>query len=211
MSQLQLIETLRMEDGQIERLSYHEARYENAMSHFFPDGSRRRLIDILRRHGLSVHNPTLDYPGTWKIHVDYDAGTDAVEVTPYHPKPVSSLQLVIDDDIDYSYKYADRHELYRCLEKRRDCDDVIIVKDGLLTDTSYSNIALFDGSSWFTPRTPLLKGTMRAYLLDKRIIKTADIRPTDLASFKKVCLINAMLSLDQLTVPINNIKGCLMD
>lgn len=206
MSQLQLIETLRMEDGQIERLSYHEARYVKAVSHFFPDRSRGRLIDILCRHGLSVHNHALDYPGIWKIHVDYNADGNNVDVSPYHPKHVASLRLVTDDDIDYSYKYADRSELQKCLEKRGDCDDIIIVKDGLLTDTSYSNIALFDGSSWLTPRTPLLKGTMRAYLLDQRMIKEADLRPADLTSFSKVCLINAMLPLDHLTVPIRHIK-----
>ena len=206
MSQLQLIETLRMEDGQIECLSYHEARYEKAVSHFFPDRSRGRLIDILCRHGLAARNRSLDYPGTWKVHVDYDAGTDAVEVTPYLPKHIASLRLVTDDNIDYSYKYADRSELQRCLEKRGDCDDIIIVKDGLLTDTSYSNIALFDGSSWLTPRTPLLKGTMRAYLLDQRMIREADLHPADLAFFSKACLINAMLPLDQLTVPISHIK-----
>lgn len=70
----------------------------------------------------------------------------------------------------------------------------------------YNNIALYDGSSWFTPRTPLLKGTMRAYLLDKGLIEEADIRPSDLPSFRKVSLINAILLLDTLSVTIKNIS-----
>ena len=193
-----------MEDGVLQRLPYHEHRYELAMQHFWPNKYHWRLIDLLAQNGLSEHNDPLDYPGVYKVHMDYNDETGAVLATPYQPKHVGSLRLITNDDIDYSYKYADRSQLNKCLDKRGGCDDVIIVKNGLLTDTSYSNIALYDGTSWFTPRTPLLKGTMRAYLLDNGLIEEADIRPYDLKSFTKVSLINAMLPLDELIVPIDN-------
>lgn len=205
MYRLQLIETLRMEDGHIERRSYHEARYQQAMSNFFPDMRGRRLIDILSSRGLKESNPAYEWPGVWKVHIDYDANTADVKVDVYHPKRVESLRLVECNDIDYSYKYADRSKLSCCLGMRNGCDDVIIVKDGLLTDTSYSNIALYDGKTWFTPRCPLLKGTMRAYLLDKGMLKEEDIRPQDLSAFIRVSLINAMLPLGKLTVEMPSI------
>ena len=53
---------------------------------------------------------------------------------------------------------------------------VNFVKNGRLTDTSYSNIALFDGNRWVTPAHPLLKGTMRQSLIDKGLLKEKGIK-----------------------------------
>lgn len=201
----QLIETLRMTDGRIERLPYHELRYGKAMRHFFSNGRHRRLLDILTEHGFSETNDASLFPGVYKVHVDYDGASSAVSAVVYRPKHVATLRLVTDDDIDYSFKYSDRDALKHCLDKSAGCDEVIIVRHGLLTDTSYSNIAFFDGSSWFTPCTPLLFGTRRASLLDEGRLRTADIRPADLKSFSKVSLINAMLPLDALSVTTDKI------
>lgn len=195
-----------MQDGQIARLSYHEARYRKAMRHFFPEAEGRRLIDILKASGLAASNDALRYAGVIKVHVDYGAAEAALTLSPYRPKQVERLRMVADDGIDYAYKYADRSALNRCLAQRGHCDDVIIVKNGLLTDTSYSNIALFDGSSWLTPRQPLLRGTMRAFLIDSGQLQEADIRPSDVSSFSKLSLINAMLPLGCLVIPTQQIE-----
>ncbi len=50
-------------------------------------------------------------------------------------------------------------------------DDILIIRDGLLTDTSICNVALWNGTSWITPARPLFSGTMRAYLLDKGLVQ----------------------------------------
>jgi len=106
---------------------------------------------------------------------------------------VHSLRLVRDDNIDYRFKYADRRRLQVLFARRGDCDDVLIVKRGLLTDTSYCNIAVYDGLQWWTPDAPLLPGTARQRLLDKGLIREKRIRVEDLPLFKRIRLINAML------------------
>ena len=98
-----------------------------------------------------------------------------VEYFPYHVRPVHSLQLVVQDDIDYRYKQADRRVLDEAFALRDTADDVLIVRHGLLTDTSIANIALWDGCEWHTPAQPLLAGTQRRYLLDTGQIKETDI------------------------------------
>lgn len=70
----------------------------------------------------------------------------------------------------------------------------LIVRRGLLTDTSIANIALFDGKDWFTPKLPLLRGTCRTALIDNGIIKEKDIRPEELSSYSFVRLFNAMIN-----------------
>lgn len=210
MCPLQLIETLRMEGGAIQRQPYHEARRAAAISHFWPAARPLSLVETLRRHGLMEANSPERYPGVWKVRVFYDAESANVEVAPYSPKHIGRLRLVDDDTIDYSYKYSDRSALIRCHDCRGDADEVIIVKNGLITDTSYSNIALFNGSEWLTPRTPLLAGTMRAWLIDNHLLRPADIRPAELlSSYSRLCLINAMLPFGELSIDITPDNICL--
>lgn len=207
MCQLHLFETLCLQNGELLRLPSHEKRRLDACRHFWPGRPVTPLRDILAAHGIHEHgNAGVLSAGTFKVHIDYSREDSSVTVTPYTPKHVESLRLVTADDIDYAYKYADRTPLAACLSRRGSCDDVIIVRNGLLTDTSYSNIALFDGTSWLTPRHPLLMGTMRAALLDSGLLHEADIRPADLPSFTTVSLINAMLPLGRLTVSTGRIE-----
>ena len=111
------------------------------------------------------------------------------------------------DRIDYSFKSADRSSLNRLTAQKGDCDEIIIVKNGLVTDTSFTNIAVFDGEQWLTPRHPLLMGTKRACLLEKRILKEADISVEALMRAQKVSLINAMIDLGEREIALENVIG----
>ncbi|RZD16057.1 MAG: hypothetical protein EVJ46_07655 [Candidatus Acididesulfobacter guangdongensis] len=83
--------------------------------------------------------------------------------------------------------------------------DILIVKKGLITDTSYSNIILYDGKEWVTPESYLLNGVKRRYLLNECIIKEIKVRTADLKNFKKISLINAMLEPHDIEIDIDNI------
>lgn len=77
-----------------------------------------------------------------------------------------------------------------------------------ITDTSYSNVAFFDGRKYVTPDTFLLNGTRRQYLLGAGVLTERRITPSDLGGFERVVLINAMLGIeDDLAVPIERIRG----
>ena len=137
------------------------------------------------------------------MHVEYDAsGITLVKADEYHVRHITRLRLVVCDDIDYAYKSADRRRLETLFAQRGEADEVVIVKNGLLTDTSYSNIALFDGSQWVTPRQPLLRGTMRQSLLDAGVLTEQDIKAEDWNHFRQVSLINAMMPLGRLVCEI---------
>lgn len=95
--------------------------------------------------------------------------------------------------------------LNRLFSERGTCDDILIVKHGLLTDTSIANIALFDGTHWYTPRQPLLKGTKRAFLLDEGILMEKELRCEDLPAFSTIRLFNAMIEWGEMELPVQNI------
>ena len=72
-------------------------------------------------------------------------------------------------------------------------DDIIIEKKGFITDTSIANLAFYDGEQWFTPKNPLLEGTMRAKLLDEGFLQTREIKRSEISHYTKVALMNAMI------------------
>ncbi len=131
--------------------------------------------------------------GVYKCRVVYGLHVEQVTFTPYTPRPVSSLRLVTADKVAYAYKYEDRSALNALFALRGTCDDVLLVRHGLLTDTSYANIALWNGRQWVTPDAPLLHGTMRAFLLKNKILVPKPIPLAELGQYQKIRLFNALL------------------
>jgi 4-amino-4-deoxychorismate lyase len=97
---------------------------------------------------------------------------------------------------DYSSKFTNRTWINDAV-KSVTTDEMIFAKDGVIKDASYTNIVLFDGYKWVTPKTPLLLGTKRASLLDAHLIIEQDILAPHLKNFKKLKFINAMMNWDE--------------
>ena len=98
--------------------------------------------------------------------------------------------------LDYSFKYADRTEWNALLEQKTGCDDILIVKNGYITDTSFSNVVFENETGLFTPSTYLLAGTKRQSLLQKGIIKEAEISIENIGLYSKLYLINTMIDIE---------------
>ncbi len=185
-----LFETIKVQDGQLFNLPFHEARMNRA---------RRDVLGVdsnIDLESLISPLPFYSQKGLFKCRIAYQKSFFEVDFQPYQFRNIDSLKLVFDDEICYDYKWQDRSALNRLLAKKEDCDEVLIVKNGLLTDTSFSNIALFDGKDWMTPAEPLLKGTQRARLLKEGKLKKARITPADLPHFQSLRLINAFYDLE---------------
>ena len=194
----QFVETIKIKDGKVLNLNRHQERMEKTITHFFPDNKYPLLKSIL--HPM----PCMTFHKARVVYGEH--GIEDVQYSPYTIRAIHSLKLVIDDDIDYTYKSTDRSALNRLVEQKGECDDILIVKYGLLTDTSFTNIAFWDGSQWLTPQFPLLKGTKRALLLDKGILRETDLTIKDLKRCKKICLINAMIDLGEIELDCNIIS-----
>ncbi len=192
-----LLETIRISDGTPQNLFLHEKRM---------NASRRKLFGSTGDISLAEHILVPDdcLKGIYRCRVIYEESIKSVEFSPYRPAAIRTLKLVHADDIDYSLKYLDRSCLTGLID-RGVADDVLIIRNGFVTDTSYSNIVFTDGSHWVTPDTPLLHGTMREKLLREGAIKEEGITVADLGRFTHFRLINAMLGFDAPLLPAVNI------
>jgi 4-amino-4-deoxychorismate lyase len=127
-----------------------------------------------------------------KCRVVYDSANVQVTFSPYRKKKINKLIVKIADEVNYHFKYENRAQLNALTKDLNPDEEVLIVKNNLLTDTSFTNIALFDGDYWHTPAKPLLQGVRRNELLAKNIICEANISVAQLKNYSKIRLFNAL-------------------
>ena len=184
-----LFETIRIQDGVPQHLEWHQERFERSCRAYF---KKTRYIDI--QSVIAI--PDKYREGVVKCRFSYDANGFSLSFQNYTPKIVRTFQLVFDDVIDYRFKYTNRQSLAKLLERRSNCDEIIIVKNDFITDTSYSNLVFFDGYHWHTPVEPLLMGTNRARLINQGLVKESLIKVENLPHFSGFKMINAMLDFN---------------
>jgi len=193
-----LLESIYLNDGVFRNLSYHEARMKKATFDLYNKKTSIDLLSILQR---------VEFPaqGLFKTRVIYNSEIQKVEFVPYAIKPVRSLKLIHDNAVIYNHKLLDRSALDRLFAQRGTADDILIIRNGLITDTYYANVIFQKDGKWFTPDSYLLKGTMRQCLLDAGMIRVTRIPVSDLTQFQSARLINSMLGMDGPEILIQSI------
>lgn len=193
----QFIETIRIENGKALNLGFHNYRFNK---------TRRDIFECNLPINLADYIQPADYTERTKCRIEYQDEVEKVEYQPYTIRPVNSLKMVTSDGLDYTYKSSNRQKLDELFKQKGDADDILIIKDGFLTDTSIANIALWNGSEWETPEKPLLEGTKRASLLGKGLIVPAAIRPNDLSRYSRIRLFNAMIEFGEVEFAVEEVK-----
>ncbi len=202
---MKLLETIKCRDGKLYNLEFHQSRLDVTRMKFFPNLEKLKLTDI-------IQIPEECKTGLFRCRVLYSETVEQVEFIPYEFREIRSLKLVEDNNIMYHSKYSDRTALQQLFEKRGNCDDILIVKNGCITDSFTANAIFFDGKKWWTPDTPLLPGTQRAHLITDGKISVCRITIDDLPKYKKIGLINAMQDMvDMPILEIEQIKNTVAD
>lgn len=177
-----LFETIRCEDGCGFHLDYHQKRIATSLQ-CLGSATSFDLTALI----------TPPKTGLYRCRFIYDTQGYQIEYHPYIPRTLNSIRLITDDSIHYPLKYTHRDELNALFDKRKSADDVLIVKNELLKDTTIANIALFIDGQWLTPQTPLLYGTTRARLIDEGLLFPAVLTVKDIPYAQKVAVMNAMV------------------
>lgn len=195
-----LFETICVKDGKIQNAYWHQKRFEYASKMYFGSPAQISLFN-------DVIIPKKYRNGLVKMKVLYNVFEKQVSFDDYSLSTINTLKLIEDNTIDYHLKYSDREHLNTLYLKKENCDDILIVQNDKITDTSYCNIVFHDGHSWWTPKSPLLKGTARQRLLQNAIINEREITVKDINQFTSFKLINAMRDFHEVPeTPVSNIS-----
>ena len=193
------VESIKLNNGIFYRLKFHQKRVNKAFETFFPNEEPIKLIDIINQSMIPQN-------GLFKCRVVYDLQAFQLEFTPYIRREINSLKVVEMNLESKPYKPEDRTAYNEAFAQRGDCDDVLISRNGFITDSSYTNVAFFDGTNWFTPRKPLIYGVNRAELLEKGKLIEKEIKVDDLKHFQQIALFNAMIEFGEILLDISRIS-----
>ncbi|MDB4752119.1 aminotransferase class IV [Flavobacteriaceae bacterium] len=178
-----LFESIRVEGGNVHLLQYHQKRLERSYLYMFKKKCAWQLNSMI---------PELPKERSYKLRFLYNKDRFTFELLPYTSRKIECLKLIEIDSYSYDHKFTDRSGLDNAYKLRGDCDDVLLTKNGFLTDTSYCNILLFDGTKWVTPEKPLFEGVQREFLIDQQRVIPMQIHVNDLSDFISFQLINAL-------------------
>jgi len=179
-----LLETIKIVNGMAPFLAFHNQRLNHARKILFNAHDQIDLNNFIVAPSQSE---------IYKCRVIYSKTIEMVEYSRYKPRQFKTFRVVEDGNIVYDFKYLNRENLNRLLGFKGQADDILIVKKGLVTDTSIANVAFLYEDKWLTPSTPLLKGTSRERLLKEKQIVEARITLEDLKHFSKMAMMNALL------------------
>ena len=192
-------EVIKIYNGKIFNLPAHIERMNFTLQSFFGSTIPFSLND--------EHIPLEFREGLVKCRIVYSLENLEIEYSHYIFREINSLKIIHDNSINYSFKYAERRAFDRLMAQKENCDDILVVKNGLVTDTSFTNVVFESDKGLFTPSTYLLPGTKRQTLLKERVIKEKVIRIEDIEDYIKLYLINAMMGItDNISIPISSLK-----
>ncbi len=171
-------ETIKCFDEEIFNLDWHQKR-------------------IARTIGLNINLQEYIYPPSEKLLkcklIYDDTGILDITFVEYKQRDINSFKIIVDNEIEYKNKSINRDELDILFNLKEQADEIIIVKNGFVTDISIANIAILVNDTWITPKLPLLKGTCRDRLIDENFLIEKDITIDELINSQKIALMNAMI------------------
>ncbi len=182
------VETICLIDGEPRLLRYHNRRLNHTRKMIFGSTDFIDLADYI---------PKETQKGKQKLRVLYDETILSVKVSDYQINELQEISAVtIDPTFSYTYKSSDRNYFAQLLEEQN-AQDLVLIQNNLITDTTFCNLIFSDGTRWLTPAQPLLEGCMRQNLIENHGVLPAIIRTEDLDKLISFKRINAMRSFEE--------------
>jgi 4-amino-4-deoxychorismate lyase len=192
--------SIKIVDGQVQLPSWHLHRIKHALTINNSNMKFNSLSELIAKVPLPQE-------GVHKLKVIvHGKGMIEYVIEPYMLKQIDKVRFVQANNIEYENKFLNRNAINVIKQNHapQENEDVVILKHSEITDSSYSNICFWDGKQWVTPKSYLLNGIKRQYLLATNQIAEKEISLLDIANYSKLCFINAMLELGEVEIAQEN-------
>ena len=192
----QLLETMLFEpEVGVSLLDFHLERLEDSADYF----DFAIDLDIIRKHLISLQ---FSSPSKLRLMLSSDGHYELEAHHLIYSKVEIDLRLagsaVNSSNVFLFHKTTNRDVYQKALNSVQNCDDVILWNErDELTETTIANLFLeFDGELITPPlESGLLAGTYRRDMLEKKLVREAVVRKSDLKSAKKIYIANSIRGL----------------
>jgi len=198
-SPIAALETLRLQDGQFQRLPAHLARLQRTAQHFglkLPLAAvREALAGLARAHEQ----------GSWRVRLTVSARGEielqcqALAASPAQVQLALAATPIATDGpaAEFLQHKTTRREIYQGFTEAKPAeafDALLWNGEGELTECSFGNIALLIEGRWLTPRLSagLLPGVYREELLQQGRLIEAPLMKSDLARAEGLAFFNSL-------------------
>jgi para-aminobenzoate synthetase/4-amino-4-deoxychorismate lyase len=207
----ELLETLRLEEGEVRDLSRHFARMERAAQHFsYPFAWPRMeasLAEVVQAHPQ----------GTWRVRLLLTAtGQCRAEAYALAERPARARLALAECPLEEAHGEFVRFKTTRrahyevfAPQTPGIFDTLLWNEDGQLTECTRSNVAVQFGDRWVTPALScgLLGGVMRERLLEEGWLKEGVIAREELPQARGVAVFNSLRGWMEVELIMQNANG----
>lgn len=190
----ELIETMRVENGEVFLLDYHLQRLKKSADRFLFPVSILSLKESIIKYIKEIPEElyrlkvTVLPDGKCNLQHSFHLGPTKLRVG-LAKKPVNTQNLFL------YHKTTHRMVYEQAKQEQQDWDDVLLWNEnGYVTESTIANVVVQFGDKMFTPpiHCGLLPGTFRQYLLDTNQIEEREITVGELSQTNAIYLINSV-------------------
>ncbi len=203
--QFELLETMRVHRGSVQRLPLHLFRLMSSAAYFGFSVSRTAIEEQLRDFCRTL-DPAGDYrmrctcSRSGSLHIDVERLCASCSAK--YPLKCCLAREPVDTEDPFIYHKTTRRDFYNRIRNNLapHIDDALLYnQNGELTETTIGNLVLCLDGLWVTPplRCGLLAGTFRRDLLTQKKIGCRVLYKTDLARAQAVYRINSVRGWQQ--------------
>ena len=209
-----LLESLKLEDGNYPLLAYHLARLEDTSRYFHFPGNKEHIKNELAK--LAKKHPQ----GTYKVRllVDYKGQIElqAQQIMRMEEPVTCALATTpVNSQNPFLFHKTTHREVYKQASEGLSTELFSVLlwnEKEQLTEFTIGNVVVEKDGNFFTPPRDcgLLAGTFRQYLLDQGKIEEKIIRKEDLHMYDAIWLINGVrgwLAVNLQTTPRKTTKA----
>lgn len=198
-----LFETIKIQNCKIQNSDLHLERVFNSRYKIW---KVKYTFDFEKIFSEIESKLSIEYSAEiiYKLKVIYNQSDLEYEINDYSKPIINHIKLINDDFIDYQFKFTDRNSLellkmaaFRVMSERAH-SEIIIIKNGMATDSSFSNLVFSKDDELITPANFLLRGTKMEKYIREKIILEKPVRAKDIMNFDSIHFINAMNDLGDL-------------
>jgi 4-amino-4-deoxychorismate lyase len=193
------IETIWIRNHRVQNLGYHQARYEHTCKQYYGCAPSFKLSKCIDRNAIDSSDV--------KCRFIYDHQSYKVSYEVYQRSIIHSLQTIENKDISYPFKTLARPALDDLYGQRGKCDEIVITKNGNVTDAYYYSLVFENDKGFYVPKDALLPSTRRQALIDNNIVKEIRIHTSELKKYTHIHLINALNPLEKHRLTISCIRS----
>ncbi|KHE68071.1 chorismate-binding protein, partial [Halobacillus sp. BBL2006] len=199
-----LLETMKIEDGEIPLVDRHLKRVAQSANYFDYPLDPHQLREELEKIAAGYKQ------GQFKLRMMVDSSGnpsfEAVSIDPPKEVTCSLAKWPIDEMNPFFYHKTTYRDMYQEHNNPESFSVLLWNSRGELTEFTFANLIVKMNGNYYTPpvKSGLLAGTFREQLLEERVVREKILYKKDIEAFEEIWMVNGVRGWVKVTMASEN-------